>query len=1173
MNNVEATHWKLENGTFSVTEMYVPRALGRRLLTGIGSVALLLLLFSRAAGAFAGEATEKARFQAYKHTVMQDPSLIRFYIFEAGHGDEVSNHVLLNPTQTAVTGGTLGSLTIQRYRHGMNSENPNNVSPGTVSPDWSRGRWPWKAAVTSGLDTAKYAWQVTKLFRSGITGAEFASGGTLAGWIRIHENPAPAATCNILTLGNGWGNGFILKYVKGGHNSNGALEFRLGVANGQTPRADLHGGPFSAGVWRQFAVTVDGAAAKLYLDGELKAEKPFAATVIPTAYKDFPQVGPFYENNSPTRWGEFLMIAHNVPRKGRVINRFDLDELAIYKRALSAKEIGELELAGRPAMSASEQLSHYREQMTRQRNLDRIRMSIPLDTGGYFRINQPIAATVEIPAETGLRGRFKFVVELESLDGQPVKTWKRNVRAGKSRTVKIKPPECGVYYLNMRLLASDGSLLKKLPLAYCLGIVPPAPRELTAQNPLAFWAEWDDRFHYDAPIRRMNYFGDGKQFLKNYETYSKRIPNFRAYVFFHCGLSAIDAKLIGEAAEKMKGKNVFGVELTSEPHNVDIKAYVDMLKTASEIFRAELPGVQLFPPGGAPPSIPMINKILKNGGINYLDGVSYHPYTSNPIGSFLWDSLTDKLKKVLAQYPEKKLTLWNTEGGLNSLPRINGRPMTRKDAHAARFPSAKLYEHQFFTSFISMRPELEAAAMQCHAILLDMLAGYKIYTLCQTPNVNGQPSLRGVALTALAGQVLNTQTAVTRLKLSTLENMCLLIKNADETTTAAVFSMEPATVNFKLKPKARYRTMDLLGNYGTIKANAVGLITVKSQKAPLYIFDVPFDLQEVVPLRLTAPEVLSEKGRLEAKLTVSNPFSTPLIGTLSTTEIRGATIELGQTAVHLAPGTSQTIAVELRAQSLKRRRYLMQIDLKDRGGALVSSAQAIFQSRGVVQMVPRIKAPIQLDGEDIEWGDIPGVICDDPDSVVHGKPNYAEMWVPQWKSKDDLSCTIKTAWRKGDGIYFLLKVRDNVLKPAPDDKIGLAFRYDCLELFFDSRPYSKQGTVISPGADQVVVVPQVGEHAAACKFWYAKKNHSHLNLTCMGRKTTDGYLIEGKLVPNANSEFQIRAGSQFRMDFLIDDTDSLDPKWMRKSAMALHGKFSNYNNSDVWGRYELSLDK
>jgi len=77
---------------------------------------------------------------------------------------------------------------------------------------------------------------------------------------------------------------------------------------------------------------------------------------------------------------------------------------------------------------------------------------------------------------------------------------------------------------------------------------------------------------------------------------------------------------------------------------------------------------------------------------------------------------------------------------------------------------------------------------------------------------------------------------------------------------------------------------------------------------------------------------------------------------------------------------------------------------------------------------------------------------------------------------------------------------------------------------------------------------------------------------CVGRKTASGWLIEGKITPNVKSTFQIQAGSQFRMDFLIDDTDKDEPKWLRKSAMALDGNFGNATNSNIWGRYELSLD-
>ena len=62
----------------------------------------------------AGEAEEKTQFQKYREEVKQDPALIRFYTFEEGQGDEVANHVKLGGSQTAVTGGPLGSLTIQR---------------------------------------------------------------------------------------------------------------------------------------------------------------------------------------------------------------------------------------------------------------------------------------------------------------------------------------------------------------------------------------------------------------------------------------------------------------------------------------------------------------------------------------------------------------------------------------------------------------------------------------------------------------------------------------------------------------------------------------------------------------------------------------------------------------------------------------------------------------------------------------------------------------------------------------------------------------------------------------------------------------------------------------------------------------------------------------------------
>jgi len=176
------------------------------------------------------------------------------------------------------------------------------------------------------------------------------------------------------------------------------------------------------------------------------------------------------------------------------------------------------------------------------------------------------------------------------------------------------------------------------------------------------------------------------------------------------------------------------------------------------------------------------------------------------------------------------------------------------------------------------------------------------------------------------------------------------------------------------------------------------------------------------------------------------------------------------------------------------------------------------------------------------------------------------------RGKDDLSFTLKTLWRKGDGIYFLLKVKDNIVCPALEDKTATAWKYDCLELYFDSRECSKQGTLLSDGMDQVIVIPQAVEAVAPCTVRYGLEGRNQVEVQYVGRKTADGYLIEGKVIPNEKSFFRVQGGSQFRMDFMPDDADGTESKQLRKAAMALHGDFGNYRNSDVWGRYELSLD-
>jgi len=180
------------------------------------SSTLLCLLLTTVISAIAsGDAEAQQQYQEYKKGLLRDPSLIRFYTFEEGQGEEVTNHVLLDPSRTASTGGTLGSLTIGRASVEDVVTNayasPTDYVPGElISPHWTIGRWPWKAAISSGLDRAKNPRAATKLYRSGITGVEFEKEGSLSAWIRIHEDESNYGSCKIFTLGNAYGDGFSL---------------------------------------------------------------------------------------------------------------------------------------------------------------------------------------------------------------------------------------------------------------------------------------------------------------------------------------------------------------------------------------------------------------------------------------------------------------------------------------------------------------------------------------------------------------------------------------------------------------------------------------------------------------------------------------------------------------------------------------------------------------------------------------------------------------------------------------------------------------------------------------------------------------------------------------------------------------------------------------------------
>ncbi len=1111
-----------------------------------------------------------ASFNAYKKDVLKDPALIRYYTFEEGYGPEVTNHAALEePGRIALTGGPAGSLTICNFTPYGTMGDWRGVD--IVPTEWTTGRFPGKSAVRSGDVSCEAYHLITRvargLYRSGVTGREFNKGMTIFGWFRFE--PAPGF-CTLFRLGDAKKTGFKLTY---GYT---VLQFQVGTL-GKTTKLEASG--CEARVWHFIAVTVGDGAARLYVDGKLAAEKPYDGAITPVAEcENNPSCVPFIEKEAS--FGTYLQIAENGHYfKNRPCVRLHLDELAIYGRVLPAAELDALFARRKSADGVEEERAQFAAWEKRQAVLDQIKMDIPRDTDGYFRVNEPIPATISLPAECA--GAHRATMEIVTLAGKPVQTRAKQIAGGETMSEHLRLPACGVYWLDMKVEDADGKLVKRLPQKFCLGVIPPAPKELSDRNPMAYWADKTSAFHYDTPLRRFDV--PPEQFIEHFERqyadYCRRIPNFRPYLIFGAPYTIKPPKEGWEAGRRknrayftnvvkhLEGKKFVAFEMTSEPHGIDPKWYVQFLADAREILDAAGFRQPMIPPGGAPPSIPMISDILKAGGDKYMDGLSYHPYTARPIETYLFSHSIEKLKEISKPY-NKKFRYWNTECGILSLPRINYRPMTRDEAFATRWPS----RDGDFLGAILAKPEEEAAQAVVQDVLLDLLAGYDIYTHCQRPHVEGNPCLNSVALTAMAGQILNEYDGMTRLPLAGAKDMCLLIKQADGSRIAAVFGEKPTLITLRLEPNTAYRTMDLYGNYGSLKTDGDGLLSIASTPAPFYVFGVPETIAEVVPLKLTLPETISDRGELTGRVTVTNPYRKPLKGVLAADDVHGAVITLKDRQVALAPGGQMETAFVVKGTDLKRRTYGFGVTLKDETGRVVAAASGVSRSPGMIRMVPQARGEMPLDGDETKWAGIPALTCDTVENVVHGKPNYAEVWLPQWLGKDDLSFTVQACWRKGDGIYFLLRVKDDVVMPAAEEKTNIAFAYDCLEFFFDSRPAQQQGTVFSPGADQTIIIPRNTPKATACDLWHARRNNEHIKVTCVGKRTADGWLLEGKVEPNERSEFRIQAGSQFRMDFLVDDTDRDDLKWRRKSAMAVDGNFANSMNSDVWGRYELSLD-
>jgi len=1138
-----------------------------------------LLAANPAASNPAASSLEPSSFTKWKEDVekmRQDPSLVRLYLFDEGKGFSAAN-------SANIAGDKKGNLTLlSNSPYGTSRELRWLIwnSPlFQTFPEWTQGRWPGKGALRNGVVG-------TCVVRSQFNGTK--SGiFTLESWVRVHDE-----SCGLFNIAGGYKGGWKISYQKAAWIPDGQIEFRFGIPTGGEI---VTASPFEPGVWHQLVCLWDGKVLKIFIDGVQKAEKACAGPYVPIAMTE--------------RGAEDLLerdtMGLNIGGGGTGTARFDVDELAIFDRALSAEELRAHYDAGKLAVSAEEQKAALTKSLYAEKVLSSISMDIPKETDGYFQRGVKIPAKVSIPASAGLNGKFTAHFLLRDLRNSVVVDETREIAASpdkeSSATVDLAPALCGIYFLDMWLADSAGKTVKKLPEEYGIAItVPlPPPDKIPLSSPLAAHyisgAFYENRFlgfGVDRWIKGCeNYkkFGelDPKIFEKEMEF--EKESGLKVMFCLHTAMPAWAERAPGKKfvlkdmniwadyckqMVRLYKDRVMAWEIENEPNASNMmtpEEYAAMLKVAYKAIKEEDPKAVVLGLCG----IDFLNwneGVFKAGAAKDFDVLSLHDYISSPIRTHVQSRQIEKAIAQLVKYRGERVPVWNSESAFATITRVDGRPMA-EDVFLHRF-GARITQAPgqppVMADYTQVLLEHDAACWQVQAILLDLAAGCEKYFMLNgashyIPDSNacdGQPNEVGPAVAALAS-VLIPSKSVEKLPLSSNADAGAIITQEGGRRIAALFSDENPTLSFRVNRSGKFEGMDLLGNPLVWTVSAGNILNIKLGRAPVYIFDVPKDFAQLQFLKVKAPSSLSENGILEGELTLLNPLDKPLTATLKAAAPKGATIEVPDN-VELKAGEGKTVAFRLDGQKLGRRTYELAFELLD-GSSQLGKLSHSFASEGIINKIPEVAAKAAL-ADGTWWKAIEPTVCNEEDHVVQGKPIIGLPGAPHWSGPKDLSYTTRMAWQEDGSIFLRIDVTDDVVMPAPKDKQGLCFQYDCLEIFIDERGLGQRSDLVEKGVEQVLVIPNTAKAAAPCDFWYARKNPT-THAEFVGGATATGYWIEGKLTPEPGTGFRIKAGTQFAFEVMVDDRDSEEVP--RKVIMALHGDAANVTMPSKWGRYQL----
>ncbi|HEY3332196.1 MAG TPA: sugar-binding protein [Capsulimonadaceae bacterium] len=1143
-----------------------------KLTTRIATFAFAALSCLLTTAAFAAEMP--ATYRDSRVAAIKDPTVVRFYAFDEGAGDTIKS----------LAGTGAGAMNISANDPYYSPK----LDPMVVLdeyPTWTVGRWPGKAALRVGK--APQSTTHSFLYNSGTKSF------TVEVWFRAYnDSPTPGQSV-IATIGNGYDHGWRL--VASPYGASITLGRPVGSGPGKGQIGVVSNAPLAGHIWHQIVASYDGDAkiAALYVDGKEAGRQAIDG--------DYQQMNPPASNEqTPELDRGGLAVGGNTSFRNTL--PFDIDELVVYNRALPATAVAAQYAVGRPTDTEAAQIAAHKALIAERVALGSIEIGVPLGSG-YFPVGSPVPLNVSIGRASGVTGKLRVATQL--VDNAGGQVWKSEqpidaVAAVDSRVVvNIPAATCGLFRIDAKLIDSAGKVIKaqSFPIGIRKPLMPIAQIPLTA--PLAHFGGIN--MHYEdlgvgGTVERIlqpwtPVDATGKYDWKYPDMYVKAATDNGLTIMYTLNAPCIPGgfatfknmaddlpaweKWIREVITRYRDRVQYW-EVLNEPNGggqVTASEYVGLLKVANKVLRELDPTAKIVGVGGTANFVEWTEDVLSAGGGQYIDILCFHNYLgTSPIASRNLYHKVASVKAAILKYIGHPIPMWNGECGIHQPTRFNGRAMT--DEELLKFyPGRSSTKSGWATAgvdAIMMTTEHRSASWQVESILIDIAEGAEKYFLLMGSNryypyamstTQGLPSEKGIALAAMAS-VTNTMASLTQIPLSTREAAALLVTDKSGARTAIFFADRKMSVPLTVPGATVLRGMDMLGNPLTWNATR-GRFTLELGEEPVYLFNAPAGLAETRMLSIGKfPAEVSPRSTVTGEVVVTNSSDQPLKGTFV---VAADDCKIAPLApVSLAAGQTATVPISLQAGDLVRGNHVLSVQLVQ-GGAVVSRAEQVFASQGVSILVPATKTPIVLDCNTADWAGIAGEKADQPSQVAIGRPDVGVADKRWWQGPADLSYTVKTTWRD-DAVYMLIDVTDNQLTIAPDGKERLGYIWDCIELFFDGRALENQTTTYSPGAEQIIIVPRIGDTLAACPVVNFARVAPTLDVKFVGKRTATGYIMEGSIKPLPGSPFKLVPGTHFGMDVSIDDADGAQ----RRVQMPLHGTEKNSFDTSQWGRYELS---